>query len=170
MGRRMISLLLCSVASIAEPLSSQEPAGWGENLEFSTFSIAAIDPPDKGVRGCRDLCRTPSDVPFAMVRLLCIAETTSALRPYCRLYLNRERLDPSSVLTRRSGPWTLRRLPRGDGWVGLSRKKGMPASTPATLPLASHESELKIRARGANVASQCSSRRARCSLAAGESR
>jgi uncharacterized Ntn-hydrolase superfamily protein len=40
---RMISVL--SIASIlAGPGTAQEPASWGSALEFSTFSIAAVDP------------------------------------------------------------------------------------------------------------------------------
>lgn len=44
MLRIFLSLTLWSLASSAAPLASQEPANWGKNLEFSTFSIAAIDP------------------------------------------------------------------------------------------------------------------------------
>lgn len=44
MLRIFLSLMLWSLAATAAPLASQEPVSWGENLEFSTFSIAAIDP------------------------------------------------------------------------------------------------------------------------------
>lgn len=44
MLRIFFSLMLWSLAFTAAPLASQEPVSWGEKLEFSTFSIAAVDP------------------------------------------------------------------------------------------------------------------------------
>jgi uncharacterized Ntn-hydrolase superfamily protein len=37
-------LLALPLVGLAAPLTAQEPAGWGDPLRFSTFSIAAVDP------------------------------------------------------------------------------------------------------------------------------
>ncbi len=45
----LLSLVAASLvaATINTPLAAQEPASWGETLEFNTFSIAAVDPRTK---------------------------------------------------------------------------------------------------------------------------
>ena len=40
-------LLLSGMILLARPLSAQEPAAWGPDLEFHTFSIVAVDPGTK---------------------------------------------------------------------------------------------------------------------------
>lgn len=42
--RRTFIATLIALVAIALPSSAQEPAGWGDELKFHTFSIAAVDP------------------------------------------------------------------------------------------------------------------------------
>jgi uncharacterized Ntn-hydrolase superfamily protein len=104
MPRLMISLLLCSFASIAAPLASQEPASWGENLEFNTFSIAAIDPLTKesGVAVTTRVACVGNGVPWVRAGVGAVATQAATRTEYGPQILDRlaAGVSPTEALNR----------------------------------------------------------------------
>ena len=42
--KRLLTTTAAALLLLAAPAAAQEPVQWGEQLEFHTFSIVAIDP------------------------------------------------------------------------------------------------------------------------------
>lgn len=93
------------LASLASPLAAQEPAAWGEELVFHTFSIAAIDP-RTGESGVAVTTRNPcvgNGVPWVKKGVGAVATQASTRTEYGYelLDLMAEGVSPQDALARR---------------------------------------------------------------------
>ena len=104
MPRIKISLIVYSFVSIAAPLGSQEPASWGENLEFNTFSIAAIDPLTKesGVAVTTRVACVGNGVPWVRAGVGAVATQAATRTEYGPQILDRlaAGVSPTEALNR----------------------------------------------------------------------
>ena len=98
-SRRALTALL-----VAAPLCAQEPAAWGEPLNFATFSIAAIDP-RTGESGVAVTTRVPcvgNGVPWVRAGVGAVATQANTRTDYGNglLDLMAAGLSPDSALKR----------------------------------------------------------------------
>ena len=85
--RRVVLALVASAA----PLAAQEPAAWGDPLEFATFSIAAVDP-RTGETGVAVTTRVPcvgNGVPWVRAGVGAVATQATTRTQYGALLLDR---------------------------------------------------------------------------------
>jgi uncharacterized Ntn-hydrolase superfamily protein len=84
------AVLALAAGAVARPARAQEPAAWGEPLEFSTFSIAALDP-RTGELGVAVTTRVPcvgNGVPWVRVGVGAVATQADTRTEYGPLILD----------------------------------------------------------------------------------
>lgn len=80
----MTRSVLCGLVLLAAPLSAQEPASWGEELVFHTFSIAAVDPVtgESGVAVTTRVACVGNGVPWVRAGVGAVATQASTRTAY----------------------------------------------------------------------------------------
>ena len=138
----LFALLGCATVLTSEPLGAQEPAAWGQDLVFHTFSIAAVDP-ETGESGVAVTTRVPcvgNGVPWVRAGVGAVATQASTRTAYGDelLDLLEEGLTPREALARATaGDELLAR--RQVGVVGLDGTSAQHTGE-GTNPWAGHRS------------------------------
>lgn len=102
--QRISFLIWLLISCVSIPLGSQEPASWGEKLEFSTFSIAAIDPRTKesGVAVTTRVACVGNGVPWVRAGVGAVATQAATRTEYGPQILERlaAGVSPAEALSR----------------------------------------------------------------------
>ena len=98
-----LSVAVCMHVAAA-PLTGQEPASWGDELLFHTFSIAAVDPEtgESGVAVTTRVACVGNGVPWVRAGVGAVATQASTRTEYGKelLDLLEEGLSPADALAR----------------------------------------------------------------------
>ena len=102
--RLLSAIVVSATAPGASPALAQEPASWGEDLVFHTFSIAAVDPVtgESGVAVTTRVACVGNGVPWVRVGVGAVATQASTRTEYGRELLDmlEQGLSPQQALDR----------------------------------------------------------------------